>query len=97
MAPRNKKYKYAELPVFKYQTFDSSTCTFTNHPIIPAERFQFNSWNADNPFQSKELDPEPEPEIIDLDPPSMQPEDVATADDEPAADGMSSHQNLATC
>lgn len=85
---QRKKYKYAELPVFKYQTFDRSTCTFTNHPIIPVERFQFTSWNADNPFQSKEPDVDPDPEILDLDPPSNSSENVPTADDEPGSDGM---------
>jgi hypothetical protein len=98
MPPRNRKYKYAELPVFKYQTFDRSTCTFTNHPIISPERFQFTAGYADDEFQSKEPEPEPEPEIITLDDPVDEPEIIALdtppnePDDddspaEPAADG----------
>jgi hypothetical protein len=83
MPPRNRKYKYAELPVFKYQTFDRSTCTFTDHPIISPERFQFTAGYADDEFQSKEPEPEPEPEIITLDDPVDEPE-IITLD--PAAD-----------
>jgi hypothetical protein len=26
---------YAQLPVYKYQTFDQKTLTFSEHPIIP--------------------------------------------------------------
>jgi hypothetical protein len=26
---------YAQLPVYKYQTFDPKTLTFSSHPIIP--------------------------------------------------------------
>jgi hypothetical protein len=97
MPPRNRKYKYAELPVFKYQTFDRSTCTFTDHPIIPPERFQFTAGYADDQFQSKEPDHESEPEIITLDDPVDEPE-IMTLDPpaerldrddpaEPVADG----------
>jgi len=27
--------KYAQLPVFKYQTFDRDSLKFTDHPILP--------------------------------------------------------------
>ena len=34
MAP-HPSYLYAQLPVFKYQTFDRETLTFMDHPIPP--------------------------------------------------------------
>lgn len=35
MALPQGKFQYAQLPVFKYQTFDRESLKFSDHPIIP--------------------------------------------------------------
>ena len=82
-----KDYKYADLPVFKYQQFSKDDCTFA-----PPERIQFTftGHTADDHHQhdDPELEHEPEIEIIDLDPPDDAPADDGGADDAPPDDGM---------
>ena len=74
--------KYGEFPVFQYQTFDSSSISFTDQPVIPPERIQFTDRSADELYQSN--DQGTEPEIIILD----GPDDNAADDDGPRDDGM---------
>ena len=65
---------YAELPVFKYQTFDRETLRFSEHPIIPppSRRMRYADEDTDEDLKSDydPVDPsapdEPH-EIIDLD------------------------------
>jgi len=47
---RRPTYEYAQLPVFKYQTFDRATLSLIDHPIIPPERprFKFMNHHADD-------------------------------------------------
>jgi hypothetical protein len=70
---------YAQLPVYKYQTFDQKTLTFSEHPIIPpkprqmryfgegtdADELKKNDNNpSDQPLDSEFT--EPAVEIIDV-------------------------------
>jgi hypothetical protein len=64
--PRKNNFQYAQLPVFKYQTFDRESLTFTNHPIIPPERIVFSDRHADD----LKGDEPAEPEVIELDSPT---------------------------
>ena len=66
--PRSLNFKYAELPVFKYQTFDPTSVTFTDHPIIPPEIINFSDRYTDDPFKPEHA-AEAEPEIICFDEP----------------------------
>lgn len=34
--------KYAELPVYAYQTYDPATMQYRSHPIVPRERILFS-------------------------------------------------------
>lgn len=79
-------FKYAEVPVFQYQTFDIDSCTFTDRPIIPLERVQFTDRNADDLYKSK--DPDAELEVIELDPPTDPPAEDTPAENAPKDDGM---------
>jgi hypothetical protein len=85
--PRRRDFKYGEFPVFQYQTFDRDSCTFTDRPIIPPERILFTDRSADDLYKSDE--PEPELEIIELDPPADDAGDEPSVDDGPRDDGMS--------
>lgn len=46
--PRGRpRMKYAELPVFKYQTYDPNSLSFVEHPIIPTDRIIFSDRHTD--------------------------------------------------
>ena len=66
--PRRRNFKYAELPVFKYQTFDPTSVTFTDHPVVPPEVINFSHRYTDDPFKPDEA-VDGEPEVIVLDEP----------------------------
>ena len=83
MPRRSRQFKYAELPVFKYQTFNPESLTYTDHPIIPPDRISFTDRNADDLFKSEEP-AALHMEILELDPPAKDEH----ADDKPAEDGM---------
>ena len=73
--PRRRNFKYAELPVFKYQTFDPTSVTFTDHPVVPPEVINFSDRYTDDPFKPDETI-DAEPEVIVLDEPvvDLEPE-----------------------
>ena len=74
--------KYGDFPVFQYQTFDSDSVTFKDPPpVVSVEDIQFTDRSADE--LTKPEDPDPEPEIIELDGPGDD-----AADDAPEGDGM---------
>lgn len=90
--PRRKTFKYAELPVFKYQTFDQSSLTFTDHPIVPPEKINFSDRSTDDLFKHDEAGPpDPEPEApADAPPadPEPEPEIVEVTEEDAAEPGM---------
>jgi hypothetical protein len=63
---------YAQLPVFKYQTFDRDSLTFCEHPIIPPSprkmRYFGEGADADEPPKNDEapVDPPADTEPSDL-------------------------------
>lgn len=64
------KYKYAQLPVFKYQTFDRESLQFSDIPIIPpnAKAPVVHDDDADEPLKEGDgpMDAQPEVEILNL-------------------------------
>ena len=77
-----QKFKYAELPVFKYQTFNPEAVIFTDLPIFPPEKINSSDrHNADDLFKSDDavVDPDlpgdSEPEIIEVTPDATGNED----------------------
>lgn len=91
--PRRKDFRYAELPVFKYQTFDPNSLTFTDHPIVPPEKINFSNRSAEELFTHDD-DAASEPEVVvltDDQPPEPEPEvEVVEVKDEPAEPGSKS-------
>lgn len=71
--PQRRNFKYAELPVFKYQTFDPTSVTFTDHPAVPPEVINFSGRYTDDPFKPDEA-ADAEAEVIVLDEPAIDPE-----------------------
>ena len=62
-------YSYAQLPVFKYQTFDRNSVQFTNIPV----------WKPSTP---PPVEKEPEPEIVPPEAPEDQAEEEPVGDDQ---------------
>jgi len=58
-------FRYAQLPVFKYRTFDIETLTYTDHPIIPPERINFSDHDTDDVFKNDDSE-ELQAENVDL-------------------------------
>ena len=71
--PRRRNFKYAELPVFKYQTFDPTSVTFTDHPVAPPDVINFSDRYTDDAFKPDEA-ADAEAEVIVLDEPVVDPE-----------------------
>jgi hypothetical protein len=67
---------YAQLPVYKYQTFDQKTLTFSEHPIIPPKPRQMRYFGEgtdadelkknDNNPSDQPLDTEPPESVIEI-------------------------------
>jgi hypothetical protein len=82
---------YARLPVFKYQTFDRESLTFSEHPIKPPSprkmRYFGSDADADEPPKNDDapVDPPadaepPDPPIEILDLPADPPADTEPSD-----------------
>jgi hypothetical protein len=56
-------YTYAQLPVYKYQTFDCRTLTFSDHPVIPPRpaKMRFFGEGADTDDPSKNIEAPDDP------------------------------------
>ena len=71
-----KKFQYAEAPVFKYQTFDRDAGEnlvhhqnpiFPDQPILFSDRYTNSSNQSTELVASEEPEPEPQPESEPLD------------------------------
>ena len=72
MGRRSRQFKYAELPVFAYQTFDREPVTYSERPVIAYDKINFSDRHADSSDQPEEEAAPPELEILELDPPSKE-------------------------
>jgi hypothetical protein len=76
---------YAQLPVFKYQTFDRESLTFSEHPIIPPSPRQMRYFgegaDADEPPKNDDTPADPSADTETSDPPI---EIIDLPDDAPA-------------
>ena len=97
--PRRKPHTfgYAQLPVFKYQTFDREALTFSNAPIVPSGSGSFWSFGQDTDIgvpKHEDLPKEPVPEVMNIAPSEQEAEletvlePADTAVEAPPASGM---------
>ena len=86
MGRRSRQFKYAELPVFAYQTFDREPVTYSERPVIAYDKINFSDRHADSSDQPEEEAAPPELEILELDPPSKD----EALDDQPDQNGKAS-------
>ena len=80
---------YAQLPVFKYQTFDRETLKFSEHPIIPPSPKQMRYADDDaDPGEPPKNDDAPSDPPADAEPADSTIEIIDLSPDAPA-EGMS--------
>ena len=86
MAPQNS-FLYAQLPVFKYQTFDRENLTFSEHPIIPPSPRQMRHFgqSADADEPPKNVDASVD-QPADPEPPDLDVIEIIDSPEDPAAD-----------
>lgn len=91
MSQTKTKYQYAELPSFKYQTFDRHTLTFTDVPIISlfAEPWaqDGSKGNADSAPEKGDA-PESPPVDKSIEEPSPSPPEGSPDSDPQPSDGQ---------
>lgn len=81
------RVKYADLPVFKYQTYDPNSLSFVDHPVIPADRIIF----SDRRPGGRSMTNSPAPSVtpsIDLPAESSSTGPTPTLEEGPAASGL---------